>query len=305
VPVTYLDIDDPQDVGQRLDNFMMRSLKGVPRPLIYRVVRKGEVRVNGGRVKVSYRLQLHDRVRIPPMRTAAEMPVQYSPATAELLLAAVVFDDDDFLVLNKPPGIAVHGGSSISSGVVEILRAATGNDRLELVHRLDRGTSGCLILAKRRPALVEAQNAFRARTVKKIYEAFVEGQWPAGVRTVQLRLKRYETSWGERRVRVDSSGLSARTDFSILDTASTATRLQAVLHTGRTHQIRVHTSATGHPICGDDKYAVPGAKPAPRFARLCLHARKLQLPIGGDMLRIEAPIDEEMERIWVELADGR
>ena len=305
MPVTYLDINDAEDVGQRLDNFLTRLLKGVPRPMIYRVVRKGEVRVNGGRVKVSYRLQLHDRVRIPPVRTAAEMPVQYSPATAELLLAATVFDDDDFLVLNKPPGIAVHGGSSISSGVVEILRAATGNNRLELVHRLDRGTSGCLILAKRRAALVEAQNAFRARTVKKIYEAFVEGQWPVSCRTVQLRLKRYETSSGERRVRVDSSGQSARTDFSILDTASTATRLRAVLHTGRTHQIRVHTSATGHPMCGDDKYGLPGAKPAPRYARLCLHARKLQVPVGADMLRIEAPVDDDMERIWLELAERR
>lgn len=305
MPVTYLDIDDPQDVGQRLDNFLMRSLKGVPRPLIYRVVRKGEVRVNGGRAKVSYRLQLHDRVRIPPVRKTADMPVQYSPATAELLLAAVVFEDDDFLVLNKPPGIAVHGGSSISSGVVEILRAATGNNRLELVHRLDRGTSGCLVLAKRRPALVEAQKAFRARTVKKIYEAFVEGQWPAGVRTVQLKLKRYETSWGERRVRVDSSGQGARTDFSILDTAATATRLQAVLHTGRTHQIRVHASATGHPISGDDKYAAPGAKPVPDATRLCLHARKLQVPIGGDLLRVGAPVDEEMERIWIELTENR
>ena len=302
MPVTYLDISDDNDVGQRLDNFLLRSLKGVPKSLIYRVVRKGEVRVNGGRTKVSYRLQKDDRIRIPPIRTRADTPVRFAEPIAERLQAATLYEDSELLIINKPPGIAVHGGSSVSAGVVEILREVTGNPRLELVHRLDRGTSGVLVMAKKRAALVAAQQAFRDRTVKKIYETFVRGRWRAGDKVVQLKLKRYVTAWGERRVRVDSSGQSARTDFQVLAQAADATWLQAVLHTGRTHQIRVHCAASGHPIVGDDKYAAPGETPEPGVDRLCLHARRLQLPMAGDVLRVEAPVDEEMRQIWRLLA---
>jgi 23S rRNA pseudouridine955/2504/2580 synthase len=302
--VSYVDITDQQDVGQRADNYLMRILKGVPRQHVYRILRRGEVRVNGGRVKASYRLQLHDRIRIPPVRTRQEMPVQYSKRTAQLLKAAVLFEDEDFMVINKPAGMAVHGGSSISSGVVEILREMTGNSRLELVHRLDRDTSGVLALAKKRSALVAAQEQFRARTVKKIYQVFVAGVWPRATRVVQLKLQRYETSWGERRVRVDSHGKTARTDFSILDTAGTrATRLQATLHTGRTHQIRVHASASGHAILGDDKYT-PAADKQDASAtdlRLCLHACKLTIPLAHQVLKVSAPVAEDMEQIWSEL----
>lgn len=299
--VTYVDIADPQDVGQRVDNYLLRVLKGVPRQHVYRLMRRGEVRVNGGRIKASYRLQLNDRLRIPPVRTRQEMPVQYSEDTVQQLTAAVLYEDEDFLVLNKPAGMAVHGGSSISAGVIEILRAARGNPRLELIHRLDRDTSGCLAIAKKRSALTAAQEQFRLRSVKKIYEVFVSGVWPRNLRTVQLKLRRYETSWGERRVRVDSQGKTARTDFSILDVAGVeASRLQATLHTGRTHQIRVHTSANGHAILGDDKY---GPRPHKieqegSTARLCLHARKLSIPLGHDVLKVIAPVDDEMERFW-------
>ena len=302
--VSYVDITDQQDVGQRVDNYLMRILKGVPRQHVYRILRRGEVRVNGGRVKASYRLQLHDRIRIPPIRTRQEMPVQYSARTAQELVAAVLYEDEDFIVINKPTGMAVHGGSSIRSGVIEILREVTGNPRLELVHRLDRDTSGCLALAKKRSALVAAQEQFRDRTVKKIYEVFVAGTWPRAVRVVQLKLQRYETSWGERRVRVDSHGKTARTDFSILDSAGDlATRLQATLHTGRTHQIRVHASASGHPIWGDDKYTLAADKQDALMnnLRLCLHARKLSIPLAHGVLKVVAPVADDMEQIWSEL----
>jgi len=302
--VSYVNINDQQDVGQRADNYLMRILKGVPRQHVYRILRRGEVRVNGGRIKASYRLQLHDRIRIPPVRTRQEMPVQYSERTARLLKEAVLFEDEDYMVINKPAGMAVHGGSSISSGVVEILREMTGNRRLELVHRLDRDTSGALALAKKRSALVAAQEQFRARTVKKIYQVFVAGVWPRAARVVQLKLQRYETSWGERRVRVDSHGQTARTDFSILDMAGTrATRLQATLHTGRTHQIRVHASASGHPILGDDKYTPAADKQdaSSTNLRLCLHACKLTIPLAHQVLKVSAPVPEDMEQAWLQL----
>jgi 23S rRNA pseudouridine955/2504/2580 synthase len=315
--VQYVDVDDRQDVGQRVDNYLMRILKGVPRQHIYRILRRGEVRVNGGRIKASYRLQLSDRIRIPPIRTASELPVQYSKTTAQQLSASILFEDDQYLVLNKPAGIAVHGGSGISAGVVEILRDMTANPRLELVHRLDRDTSGCLALAKNRQALQAAQLQFRQRRVKKIYEAFVHGLWPANLHVVQLKLLRYETSWGERRVKVASEGQTARTDFEILDQAGEiATRLQATLHTGRTHQIRVHTSASHHPIIGDDKYGrrevTDPAAPAKQVsalltstgldaARLCLHAKKLVIPLERGPLKVVAAVDEAMETIWQDI----
>ena len=302
--VQHVDIQDPEDVGQRIDNYLLRTLKGVPRQYVYRILRRGEVRVNGGRIKASYRLHLNDRLRIPPTRARQELPVEYSADIAETLKASVIFEDGDFLILNKPAGIAVHGGSSIRSGIVEILRDVYANPRLELVHRLDRDTSGCLALAKKRSALQLAQTAFRERRVKKIYELYVHGHWPRSKRVVQLKLERYETSWGERRVRISAAGAQARTDFEVLERAGAhATRLQATLHTGRTHQIRVHTSASGHGIMGDDKYGVPqepasGTYQSDDVPRLCLHARKLTIPIGADALRVVAPVEASMAQFW-------
>jgi 23S rRNA pseudouridine955/2504/2580 synthase len=299
--VQYVDIDNAEDTGQRVDNYLLRILKGVPRQHIYRILRRGEVRVNGGRVKATYRLKLNDRIRIPPVRQREELPVQFSDTAANELVAAVIHEDDDYLLLNKPAGVAVHGGSGLSAGVVEIMRVATGVSRLELVHRLDRDTSGCLALAKNRAALLAAQEQFRKRTVKKIYEVYVAGTWPKSMRTVQLKLLRYEAPHGERRVRVSSRGQTARTDFQVLDNAGAlASRLQATLHTGRTHQIRVHTNASGHGILGDDKY-VPDSQRNPSVAwveRLCLHARKLTIPLEDRTLKVEAPLDEEMRGIW-------
>ncbi len=302
--VRYVDVFDQQDVGQRVDNFLLRQLKGVPRQHIYRLLRKGEVRINGGRVKASYRLTLNDRIRIPPVRTADTLPVQYSTKTQQNLTDAILFEDEQYLVIDKPSGIAVHGGSGIGAGVVEILRDMTGNLRLELVHRLDRDTSGCLALAKNRQALSYAQQQFRDRQVKKIYEVFVAGAWPQQFRTVQLKLQRFETSWGERRVKVSSDGRASRTDFAVLDRAANrATRLQATLHTGRTHQIRVHTSANGHPVLGDDKYTQASSEQTTPDAapRLCLHARKLMIPLERGALKVNAPVSAALEAYWVGL----
>ncbi len=297
--VTFIDIEDENDVGQRIDNFLMRRLKGVPKQKIYSILRKGEVRVNSGRVKQTYRLKAQDRVRIPPVATRAEAPVQLNDETEQLLEASILLEDKDFIAINKPYGFAVHGGSSITSGVVEMLRVIRGQPRIELAHRLDRDTSGCLLLCKKRGVLKEVQAAFRERTVKKKYTLIAQGRWPTKTRTIQDRLLRYETDWGERRVRVDAKGQVARTDFQILEAGEHATLLQAALHTGRTHQIRVHAQSQGHPILGDTKYG--GASGPKEVARLCLHASRLVVPIGGDKLDVSAPLEPTMASIWAEL----
>ena len=297
--VTFIDIEDENDVGQRIDNFLMRRLKGVPKQKIYSILRKGEVRVNSGRVKQTYRLKAQDRVRIPPVATRAEAPVQLNDETEQLLEASILLEDKDFIAINKPYGFAVHGGSSITSGVVEMLRVIRGKPRIELAHRLDRDTSGCLLLCKKRGVLKEVQAAFRERTVKKKYTLIAQGRWPTKTRTIQDRLLRYETDWGERRVRVDAKGQVARTDFQILEAGEHATLLQAALHTGRTHQIRVHAQSQGHPILGDTKYG--GASGPKEVARLCLHASRLVVPIGGDKLDVSAPLEPTMASIWTEL----
>ena len=297
--VTFVDIDDENDVGQRIDNFLMRRLKGVPKQKIYSILRKGEVRVNSGRVKQTYRLKASDRVRIPPVSTRAEAPVQLNDETQQVLEASILFEDKDFIAINKPYGFAVHGGSSITSGVVEMLRLMRGQPRIELAHRLDRDTSGCLLLCKKRGVLKEVQAAFRERTVKKKYTLIAQGRWPAKTRTVQDRLLRYETDWGERRVRVDAKGQVARTDFQIVEHGELGTLLQAALHTGRTHQIRVHAQFQGHPIWGDTKY---GGTSGPKdVERLCLHASRLVVPVGGDRLDVSAPLEPTMASIWAEL----
>ena len=297
--VTFVDIDDENDVGQRIDNFLMRRLKGVPKHKIYSILRKGEVRVNSGRVKQTYRLKATDRVRIPPVATRAEAPVQLNDETQQILEASILFEDKDVIAINKPHGFAVHGGSSITSGVVELLRVIRGQPRIELAHRLDRDTSGCLLLCKKRSVLKEVQAAFRERTVKKRYTLIAQGQWPNKTRSVQDRLLRYETEWGERRVRVDAKGQIARTDFQILEQVEQATLLQAALHTGRTHQIRVHAQSQGHPILGDTKYG--RATGSIEVERLCLHASRLVVPLGGDRLDLSAPLEPTMSSIWAEL----
>jgi 23S rRNA pseudouridine955/2504/2580 synthase len=278
----------------------MRHLKGVPRQRIYRILRKGEVRVNGGRVKPTYRIAHADEVRIPPLRRPDRRPVEVDARDVTRLEGAVLFEDDTVIAINKPAGLAVHGGSSIAAGVIEMLRVARDDPKLELAHRLDRDTSGCLLICKRRAVLAEVQQAFRERQVTKVYDVFVQGHWPKHLRSVQKRLLRYETAWGERRVRVDPKGRTARTDFREIARAPSATHLEAVLHTGRTHQIRVHCKSAGHPIVGDRKYG-PHEGSA---SRLCLHAARLNVPLGGTVLKLQAPLDEEMLDLWRRLSQG-
>ena len=315
--VSYTEITPDED-GQRIDNYLMRQLKGVPRQHIYKVIRSGEVRVNGGRIKARARLKVGDKVRIPPIRQRQAVPIEPQAGMQERLLAAVIFESNDLLVLDKPQGIAVHGGSSIRSGVVEQLRLATGNQKLELVHRLDRETSGCLLLAKKPSVLKALQEEFRSRRVKKIYQLIVAGDWPSGMRTVTAPLQRYETPWGERRVRIARDGQAARTDFEIVDRRSGHTWLQARLHTGRTHQIRVHVNHLGCPIVGDDKYFGPGRPAEQRQAltrahsgdrkaeggerksapSLLLHASRLHIAHQGDLLKLEAPTPDRFGLFW-------
>ena len=284
--------------GQRLDNFLLARLKGVPRSRIYRMLRRGEVRVNGGRARPDYRVRPSDIVRIPPYRGAEPASPDAPPpaGAAEALLAHAIYEDRNILVLDKPTGLAVHGGSGVSFGVIETLRAANPGTPYELAHRIDRDTSGCLAVAKRRSALRQLHAAFRTGEVVKRYDAVVAGRWPAERRRVDDALERYRMANGERRVRVAAGGDPARTDFSVvvrLDDVlgGPATWLAAVPKTGRTHQIRVHAASVGHPILGDDKYAADGR------GRLMLHASALTLPVDGRPMCFEAPLPAAFERL--------
>ena len=278
-------IDDA--AGQRLDNYLIRVLKGVPRTRIYRRVGRGAVGVNGGRKKVDYRINAGDEVRVPPHRGARREtgPRDDAIALGEKLLTRVLFEDDRLLVLDKPAGVAVHGGSGVAVGVIEALRPHRSAS-LELAHRIDRDTSGCLVIAKRRSTLRELHAAFRDASVRKRYDVVVAGIWPKRVRTITDRLRRYTLPNGERRVRTSPDGERARTDFEIVavDAASERTWLAAFPRTGRTHQIRVHAASVGCPILGDDKYALK----AGRQGRLMLHASKIRFALDGEERRFEA-----------------
>lgn len=277
--VQRLTVDDDA-AGQRLDNFVLARLKRLPRSRAYRMVRKGEVRVNGGRSAPTYRLQAGDEVRLPPWRDDGPEQSERTPShrLRSLLEASICFEDDGLLVLDKPAGIAVHGGSGVDLGVIEALRAARDEPKLQLAHRLDRGTSGLLLIARRRSALNALQAIIRERAIRKQYELVVRGAWPAKLRSVRLPLLRTETAGGERRVRVSSDGKSARTDFSVLERGDSACLLRATLHTGRTHQIRVHCAHSGYPVLGDDKYDLKAEslQGMQRPQRLYLHACRLR-----------------------------
>lgn len=298
VQVIEVEMDDD---GQRIDNFLFRLLKGVPKSRVYRLLRKGEVRVNGGRARPSRRLQTGDRLRIPPVRqgdpTAAEGP---SHAMIESIGESIIYEDDEMLVLNKPAGMAVHGGSGINAGLIEALRQHRPDvRRLELVHRLDRGTSGCLMVAKTRPALVRLQAALRhKRGIAKTYRALVHGEWLAARTEVALPLERRSLEGGGRIVRVAEGGKEALTRFRVLEASARFSWLEAEPVTGRTHQIRVHCSTAGHPIVGDDKYGDEQRDAALGARRLMLHAARLVITLGeGPPIVVEAPPDNEFLRL--------
>ncbi|MYE25182.1 MAG: RluA family pseudouridine synthase [Gammaproteobacteria bacterium] len=283
-PVQVVEVGEA--AGQRLDNFLIARLKGVPKSRIYRMVRGGEVRVNGGRAKAGQRLAATDRVRIPPHTGADASEPTADHGLAVAVQGALLHEDEDLIVVDKPSGIAVHGGSGVRAGLVETLRARQPTGWLELAHRIDRDTSGVLVLAKNRRTLLAWHEAFRAGRVRKRYDAVVEGEWPAALRTVRSPLRRLTLAGGERRMRVAADGQSARTDFEVVARSEGATHVRAFPKTGRTHQIRVHAASSGHPILGDDKYARGKA----RSGRLLLHASRLRVEIDGVALDFRAPL---------------
>ncbi|MFL1466262.1 23S rRNA pseudouridine(955/2504/2580) synthase RluC [Marinobacter sp. HN1S83] len=303
---------DEDNEGQRLDNFLLAQLRGVPKSIIYRIIRKGEVRVNKGRVKPDTRLKAGDEVRIPPV-TRKEKPEQVAPGSRVqgVMESAIVFENEHMLVVNKPAGIAVHGGSGLSFGLIEVLRSARPEARfLELVHRLDRDTSGLVMVAKKRSALRYLQEELRQRRMRKHYHALVAGDWPDGVNRVEQPLLRYEMPNGERRVRVDEAGKASLTTFRCLSAFTGYSLVEASPVTGRTHQIRVHALWAGHPIAGDDKYMDDVSLKAFRAAggqRLMLHARALEfaLPVTGESVRLEAAYDDAFQQFLDRLASRR
>ena len=298
---TWREVDESSQ-DQRIDNYLQKILKGVPKSHIYRILRSGEVRVNSRRVQASYRLQDGDKVRLPPIRTSVK-PARSGPAVSgPVFSGAILLEDEDLLVVNKPSGVAVHGGSGISSGVIEQLRVARSGLRfLELVHRLDRDTSGVLILAKKRTALTGLHAQLRDGAVRKHYLALVLGEWKEAKRNVKAALHKYVSSSGERRVVVDDKGQQAHTVFRLVRNLPGYSLLDAELKTGRTHQIRVHLAHIGYPIAGDDKYGDFDANK--RLAklglkRMFLHAARLEFshPRSAQLVRIEAPLAPELER---------
>jgi len=294
--VTSIEVDAGSE-GQRVDNFLMRVCKGVPRSHLYRVLRTGQVRVNSRRVDATYRLQPGDRVRIPPMRLA-----ERTKKTVPPLELPVVFEDDALLVVNKPAGTAVHGGSGVSFGVIEQMRAARPQLRfLELAHRLDRETSGLLVLLKKRSALTALHAALREGRVRKEYLTLVKGAWRNDKQRVDLPLKKFLTQSGERRVSVDREGRESQTVFRKKRELADFTLLSAELLTGRTHQIRVHLTHLGFPIAGDDKYGdfeLNRALAKRGLKRMFLHAGDIEFahPLSGEAVKLQVPLPEDLSR---------
>jgi 23S rRNA pseudouridine955/2504/2580 synthase len=308
-----LKVDD-DSAGQRLDNYLMRHLKGVPKTHVYRIIRSGEVRVNKGRAGADDRLQGGDLVRLPPVRIS-ERVAEKSQEMAAAALAApprsfvVLFEDDHLLAIDKPAGVAVHGGSGVSFGVIEQLRMARPQAPfLELVHRLDRETSGILLLAKKRSALRQLQDQFRERETGKTYLALVVGQWPAKLKVLDKSLHKYLLPDGERRVRVvakdDPDAMAALTLVKVREQGAGFSLLEVTIRTGRTHQIRVHLASESFPIAGDDKYgdfdlnkSLQRASSGPPLKRMFLHAWRLQFnhPITGERQTLFAELPPELE----------
>lgn len=286
--------------GQRIDNYLLKILKGVPKSHIYRILRSGEVRVNSGRAKPDYRLQPGDELRLPPVRVA-ERARRAAPPANPLLEHAVLFEDEHLLALNKPSGLAVHGGSGVSFGVIEQLRAQRPQARfLELVHRLDRDTSGVLLLAKKRSALTALHTELRAGRVQKYYLVLVNGRWHNPRQSVRLNLHKYVLASGERRVAVNAAGQESHTVFELQQTWREFSLLRAELKTGRTHQIRVHLTHLGYPIAGDAKYgdfALNKELGRAGLKRMFLHASSISFkhPATDSTVTLEAPLPDELQ----------
>ncbi|QIG06524.1 23S rRNA pseudouridine(955/2504/2580) synthase RluC [Proteus sp. ZN5] len=293
---------DGDEAGQRIDNFLLARLKGVPKSMIYRIIRKGEVRVNKGRIKPEYKINAGDSIRIPPVRVSEKEESAVSPKLDKVsaLADCILYEDDHLMLINKPSGTAVHGGSGLSFGVIEGLRALRPEARfLELVHRLDRDTSGVLLIAKKRSALRALHEQLRLKQMQKDYLALVRGQWQSHTKVVQAPLLKNILQSGERVVKVSNEGKPSETRFKVEERFEFATLVKASPVTGRTHQIRVHTLHAGHPIAFDDRYGdrdFDSQLIGTKLKRLFLHASSLTFthPSTGEQMRIEAPMDNQL-----------
>jgi len=297
--VVVRDVDSHSE-GQRIDNYLMRELKGVPKSKIYSILRKGEVRVNKKRIGPEYRLQQGDKVRIPPMRTAERADAFIGDRTLLLVEQAILYEDNGIMVINKPAGLAVHGGSGVDFGLIEALRRLRPDDSgLELVHRLDRDTSGCVLLAKKRSVLRGLHEAFRSDQVDKRYLALANGKWPSHLKEINAPLLKNELKSGERMVLVHEDGKPSVTRFAIVESFAQATLIEAKPVTGRTHQIRVHAQFAGHALLGDPKYGVDGANASFReigLRRLFLHSASIEcfMPHLGKSMKFAAALPPEL-----------
>lgn len=299
----------PENAGQRIDNFLLRMLKGVPKSVIYRILRKGEVRVNRSRTRPDYRLQTGDKVRVPPLRiTDPSVPI-YPPQTVLTQLEqAILYEDQDLLIINKPAGLAVHKGSGLSFGIIDALRLLRPvAPSLQLAHRLDRDTSGCLVLAKNLATLRAIHSTFQEGTVEKCYLALAKDHWQHG--TLQLSIPLRKSLRGQERVvKMARDGKPAETRFQPVSLFRQASLLKILLTTGRTHQIRVHASYLEHPLAGDNKYGdVHFNQKMADFGlkRLFLHAHSIDLPIGHRHISVSAPLDQDLKGVIEKLESTR
>jgi 23S rRNA pseudouridine955/2504/2580 synthase len=298
-PPQQLVIETGQE-GQRIDNYLLTSLKGIPKSHVYRMLRTGEVRVNKGRIKPSYRLQSGDIVRIPPLIINTVERPRPSARLSDVVLKSLIYEDDDLIVLNKPSGIAVHSGSGINLGVVEALRVLRPEiPDLELVHRLDRATSGCLLLAKNRATLLELHDLLRRNEIDKSYLTLLKGEWRDGVQRIDIPLSKNRLQSGERMVQRDNSGKLATSYFSPIRVSRMASYMEVKLVTGRMHQIRVHAAQRGYPVAGDEKYGNNGFNRQMRkfgLTRLFLHAHRIEFELQDRRRKVvvEAPLPMEL-----------
>lgn len=302
-PVQFITVK-ADDIGQRIDNFLINHLKGMPKSRIYRIVRKGEVRVNKKRVAVNYRILTGDVIRLPPiMLEEKAKTIAPSTLTMDQLKSRIIFEDENIIIINKPAGMAVHGGSKVRIGVIEALRHAFPKiPNLELVHRLDSETSGCLILAKRKRILRDLHDLLRKGQVKKIYWTLTKGTWKKNELKVDVPLLKSYHEGGKHVVNVSASGKEALTMFKTLESFEDASLMEVRLMTGRTHQIRVHARYRGHPIACDDRYGDREFNKLTHqlgLKRLFLHAREIDfiLPSTGQRIRVLAPLESDLERI--------
>lgn len=292
------------DVGQRLDNFLLRHFKSVPRSRVYRLLRRGEVRVNGRRAKPDYRLVAGDKLRLPPVRIGGDRPpLRVSQSLIARMQAAIIHEDADLLVINKPAGMAVHGGSGLDFGVIEALRAARPDETLELAHRLDRDTSGCLLVARRRSSLRTLHALLREGAVDKRYLTLLAGHWQLGRKRIDVPLKTRQLQGGERVVKAQAGGKTSASQFRPIEFyGKRATLMEVEIETGRTHQIRVHAAYAGHPVAGDDKYGDRELNAALRkvgLGRMFLHAHTVSFtwPETGREFSVSVPLDEDLKAV--------